>query len=139
MCNCNFEVINQILNKKMKKKIEMEYGPFICTTNFYLIPFIIFRKELLMLNLGSELLVFSCDFLVIVVCRYNYDLDYKDDNFFQLLKVIFNILYTKSCLDQLFYAASTFVCFLQSKQVQIISETKLNHVNIKATRGYNRL
>ena len=40
-----------------------------------------------------------------------YGLNYKHDNFFLFLKVIFNILYTKFCLDHFFYAASTFVCF----------------------------
>ena len=36
MCNCNFEAINYVLNKRMKK-LEMEYGPFICTIIFCLI------------------------------------------------------------------------------------------------------
>ena len=35
MYNCNFEAINQVLNKSMEK-IEIEYGPFICTITFYL-------------------------------------------------------------------------------------------------------
>ena len=36
MCNCNFEAMNYVLNKRMKK-LEMEYGPFICTIIFCLI------------------------------------------------------------------------------------------------------
>ena len=48
--NCNFEAINQVLNKRMKK-LEMEYGPFICTIIFYLIVCIRFRRDLLMLSL----------------------------------------------------------------------------------------
>ena len=51
MYNCNFEAINQVLNKKTKK-LEMEYGPFICAIIFYLIFCIRFRKELLMLSLS---------------------------------------------------------------------------------------
>ena len=35
MYNCNFEAINQVLNKRMKK-LQMEYGPFIYTIIFYL-------------------------------------------------------------------------------------------------------
>ena len=33
MHDCNFEAINQALNKRTKK-LEMEYGPFICTIIF---------------------------------------------------------------------------------------------------------
>ena len=51
MYNCNFEAINQVLNKKTKK-LEMEYGPFISTIIFYLIFCIRFRKKLLMLSLS---------------------------------------------------------------------------------------
>ena len=50
MYNGNFEAINKVLNKRMKK-LEMEYGQFICTIIFYLILYIRFRKELLMLSL----------------------------------------------------------------------------------------
>ena len=50
--------------------------------------------------------------IVMAVCRYNYDLKYKHDNFLLLLKVVFNILYTKFCLDLFLYATSTFF-FLQ--------------------------
>ena len=50
--------------------------------------------------------------LVIAVCRYNFDLNYKRDSFFLFLKVVFNILYTKLCLSLFSYATSTFV-FLQ--------------------------
>ena len=50
MYNCNFEAINEVLNKRMKKT-EMEYGPFTCTIIFYQIHCIRFRKELLMLGL----------------------------------------------------------------------------------------
>ena len=46
MYKCNFEAINQVLNKRMKK-LEMEYGPFI----LYLILCIRYRKEFVMLNL----------------------------------------------------------------------------------------
>ena len=48
------------LNKRMEK-IEMEYGPFICTIICYLIICIRFRKELPMLSLPSELLTFARD------------------------------------------------------------------------------
>ena len=55
------------------------------------------------------------------------------------MKVVFNILYTKFGLDHLSTQPQPLSVFLESeKQVQIISETKLNHVNTKATRGYNR-
>ena len=107
MYNRNFEAINSVLNNSMKK-IEMEYGLFICTIIFYLILCLRFRKEFLM---SKDFLHFLVTFSVIVVCRYNYDLNYKHGSFFQLLKVIFNILYTKFCLDCLFYATSTFVSF----------------------------
>ena len=72
--NCNFEAINQVLNKRMKK-LEMEYGPFICTIIFYLIVCIRFRRDLRMLSLREELLTFLLvTFLVIAFCRYNYHL-----------------------------------------------------------------
>ena len=82
--------------------------------------------------------------LVITVCRYNYDLKYKHDNFFLSLKIVLTILYIKFCLGLFFYATSTFV-FLQlepgsdkntlelSNKV-LSSETILNHVNTKAMR-----
>ena len=48
--NCNFEAINQVLNKRMKK-LEMKYGPLICTIVLYLILCIRFKKDILMLSL----------------------------------------------------------------------------------------
>ena len=43
-----------------------------------------------------------------------------------------------SCIDLFFCATSIFVCFFSNlKQVQLISEAKLNQVNIKATRVYS--
>ena len=45
MYNCNFEAINMVLIKKMKK-LEMEYGPFIYTIITDLMLCIRFRKEL---------------------------------------------------------------------------------------------
>ena len=43
-------------------------------------------------------------------------------------------------LDRLFYTTPTFAFFFSNlKQVQVISETKLNHVDIKATRVYSSL
>ena len=73
------------------KKLEMKYGPFIYT--IYLMSWIRFRKELLcyVYDLENFLHLFVT-FLVIAVCRYNYDLNYKHDNFFLLVKVVFNIL-----------------------------------------------
>ena len=50
MYNCNFEAINQVVNKRMKK-LEMEHGSFICTITFHLMLCVRFRKELLMLSL----------------------------------------------------------------------------------------
>ena len=132
MYNYNFEAINQVLNKRMKK-LEIEYGPFICIIILYLILCIRFRKEFLMLSLLEKLLTFAHD----AVCRYNYDSNYKRSNFFQLLKVVFNILYTTFCIDQPFYVTLIFVFSSSLRQVQIINETRLNYVNIKATRGYN--
>ena len=32
-------------------------------------------------------------FLVLTVCRYNYDLNYEHGNFLEMLKVVFNMLY----------------------------------------------
>ena len=51
----------------------------------------------------------------------NYDdLKYKHSNFSLLLKVIFNMLYTRFCPGLFFYASSTFFLFFSnSKQVQI--------------------
>ena len=46
MYNCNFEVKNKVLNKGMKK-LEMQYGPFICIVIFYLILYVRFMKEFL--------------------------------------------------------------------------------------------
>ena len=46
------------------KKLEMGYGPFICTIIFSLILGIRFRKELLMFSLRLELLTFARYFLV---------------------------------------------------------------------------
>ena len=44
---CNFEAINY----KRMNKLEMEYGPFICTISFYLTLCTRFKKEILMLSL----------------------------------------------------------------------------------------
>ena len=59
--NCNFEATDQVSNRG-KKKLEMEYGTFICTIIFYLTLCVRFRKELLMLSLLQELLTFARDF-----------------------------------------------------------------------------
>ena len=48
MYSCNFEA--KVLNKRMKK-LEVEYGPLIRITIFYLILCIRFRKEFLMFSL----------------------------------------------------------------------------------------
>ena len=45
------------------KKLEMEYGPLICTIIFYLIFCIRLRKEILMLSLRWKRLTFARDFL----------------------------------------------------------------------------
>ena len=71
----------------------MEYEPFTFIITFYLTFCIRFWKDFLMLGLRLELLTFARDFLVIGVCRYNYDLNYKHGNFSKLLKVVFNIVY----------------------------------------------
>ena len=60
MQNCNFEAINQVLNKRMKK-LEMKYGPLICTIVLYLILCIRFKKDILMLSLRWELPIFVRD------------------------------------------------------------------------------
>ena len=49
MCSCNFDAIKYVLNKR--KKLEMEYGPFINTILINLILCIRFRKDLVMLRL----------------------------------------------------------------------------------------
>ena len=55
-------------------------------------------------------------FLVIAVCRYNYDLNYKHDNFFQLLIVVFNILYILSFVSTCFSTQpQPLLVFLQSE------------------------
>ena len=46
------------------KKLEMEYVPLICAIIFYPILCIRPRKELLMLSLGQELLLFARDFFI---------------------------------------------------------------------------
>ena len=61
MYNCNFEAINQFLNKRMEK-LEMEYGQLISTIIFYPIPYKRFRKVLLMLSLRQKFLTFARDF-----------------------------------------------------------------------------
>ena len=72
-------------------------------------------------------------FLVITVCSYNYDLNYKHGNFFwKLSKVVFKVLSRPPFLRNL----NRCLFFCNLKQVQIITETKLNHVNIKSTREY---
>ena len=50
MHNGNFEAVNLVLNKRMKK-LEMEHEPFIGIIIYYLIPGIRFRKEFLLLSL----------------------------------------------------------------------------------------
>ena len=45
------------------------------------------------------------------VSGYNCDSEYKPDNLFLFLKVVFDILYRKFYLDLFLYATSTFVCF----------------------------
>ena len=51
-------------------------------------------------------------FIVILLCKGNYDLKYKHGNFSLLLKVAFKILYNMFCLSFFFYTISTFT-FLQ--------------------------
>ena len=116
-------------------KLEMEYRPFICTIIFCLTLCIRFRKELHMLSLRQELLTSARDFLVIAVCTYNFDLNYKHGNFFQLLKVIFNILYTKFCLDFLFQAISTFFVLLQSEAGSTNKQGKTKSCKTLKARG----
>ena len=61
MYNCSFEAINWVLNKKTKK-LDVEYGPLICKIIFYVILYIRFRKEFLMLSLREELNTIARDF-----------------------------------------------------------------------------
>ena len=82
------------------KKLEVEYGPFICIIIFYLILCIRFRKEFLKLSLSEELLTFSRDFF----------------SYRSLLKLVFNILATKFCLDHLSTQPQTLFVFLQSER-----------------------
>ena len=135
MCNRNFEAINQVLNKILKK---IRNGIWIIHLHiFYLILCKRLRKELLIKVYITSFLHLLVTFLVIEVWRYNYDLNYKHGNFFQLLMVVFDILYTKFCLNHLLRNINLCLFFCNLKQVQIISETKLNRLNMKATRGYN--
>ena len=48
---------------------------------------------------------------------YDYDVNYKHGNFFELLKVIFNIptVYYVFCLNLFFYATQPLFVFLQSE------------------------
>ena len=89
------------------KKLEMEYGPFIYTIIMYLMFWIRFRKESVILRLRKELNTFARD-----LCSYNslqgHVLKYKHYSFFLLLKIV--LLYTKFCLGLFFYTTSTFVC-----------------------------
>ena len=84
MCNCNFEAMNYVLNKRMKKKkkIEMKYRQFICIIVSYLMLYRRFRKDFLMLVCVKNFLHLLVTFLVIAVCRYNYNLNFKPGNFF---------------------------------------------------------
>ena len=61
MYNCNFEAINQVLNKRMRK-LDMEYERFTYIIIFCLTLSIRFRKEFLMLSSHEELLSFARNF-----------------------------------------------------------------------------
>ena len=79
-----------------------------------------FREKSVYYVYVKKLLRLLVTSLAITVCRCNYNLKYELGSFFLLLKVVFNILYTKFCLDLFFYATSTFPFFKSNlKQVQI--------------------
>ena len=114
----------------------MEYGQFICTIIFYLILCIRFRKGSLCyvyVKNFSHLLTFDShsDFFQLSQFAGTTDLNYKHGNILQFLKVVFKVLSRPLFLRNL----SICLFFCNLNQVQIISETKLNHVNTKATRG----
>lgn len=79
---------------------------------------------------------------------HDYDLKYKHENLFLLLKVIFNILYTSFTSASFSTQPQSFFIFLQfesgshkntltlSNEVSL-SETKPNHGNTKATWEYS--
>lgn len=48
MHDCNFETVNQVLNERIEK-VEMQYTPFIYTVIIYLMFWIRFREEPVML------------------------------------------------------------------------------------------
>ena len=106
-----------------------------------------FRKELVMFVYIKNFMYLLLTFIVILLCKCNYDLKYKHGNFSLLLKVVFKILHNMFCLSFFFYTTSTFT-FLQfeggsdkntlelSYEV-FLNEAKLNHVDAKARRVYS--
>ena len=90
---------------------------FIYIIIIYLVFWIRFRKELLYYVYVENFLCLLVTFLVIVVCRYNYDLKYKQDNFILLLKVVFNVLYSKKIFLGLFFYATSTLFFSNLRQV----------------------
>ena len=136
MYNCNFEAINSILIKRMKK-----------LGIIYLMLWIRLGKSLLYYVYVKNFLLLFVTSLTITVCKNNYCLRYKQDNLFLLLKAVFTI-----CILNFFSASFStqphpFFVFLQfeggseknilelSNEV-LLSETKLNHLNIKAMIVY---
>ena len=95
MYNCNFQAINQVLNKRMRK-LEMEHESFTCIIIFYVAVSIRFRKEF-----PFQLSQFAGTTMISII---NTAIDLSCSR-------LFLILYTKFCLDHLFYETSTFVCF----------------------------
>ena len=70
MYSCNFAAMNEVLNKKMKK-LDMEYGSFIYTIITYLMLWLRFKKELVMLCYVKNFIRLLETYIVIAVCRYN--------------------------------------------------------------------
>ena len=81
------------------------------------------RKKLVMLHLCYELLTFPCEFLSQFAGTAMFN--YKHFNLFLLMKIAFNILYTKFCLGLFFYANSTLVCFSSDKNMLELSNKVL--------------
>ena len=59
-------------------------------------------KSLLCYVYVKNLLRLLMTFVVIAVCRYNYNLKYRHNNLFLLLKTVYNVLYTKFYLGFFF-------------------------------------
>ena len=128
------------------KKLEIEYRPLIYTMMIYLMLWIRFRKELMLVYVKNFLCLLMMS-IVIAVCRCNYNLKDKYDNFFLLLKVVFIycivrlVMASFSMQPHLVFVFHQFEVSSDKKTLELsnsilLSKAKLNHVNTKATRVY---